>query len=81
MADKKPKPPAVHIVDGNGLRAISITPAPKSVRAVHVLDGEDWKAIPRSDVTLKGAQLVLSATPSGIYQAWPKGQANVKVSE
>ncbi len=73
--------PVMHIFDGSGSRALLMSPVVKSFRIVEVLDGEDWRAIPRSDVTVQGAQLVLSPTPSGAHAVWPKGKGTVRVKE
>lgn len=77
----KQEEPKAHVLNGNGGRAISLPPRVKGFSRIQVLDGEEWAALPQSDVTIQGSQLVISQTPSGAYSVWPKGEANVRVKE
>ena len=71
----------VHLLDGNGRRALLLQPAPKHISHVEVLLNDVFERLPASDHLLKGNQLVLSDKPSGVVSVFPRGHGTVKVHE
>ena len=76
------KQPTSTLHDGTGSRLMSLTPAPRGIRMIELRASEkdEWQAIPASDFTLRGGRLTFVENPSGMFSAWPKGKATVRVT-
>lgn len=74
--------PSSHVYDGTGSRQMSLSQSPHTVRLIELRPSEasGWEAIPASDWTLRGNRLTFVENPSGMFTAWPKGKATVRVN-